>query len=477
MLTFVQFLAEDRADKIHNVLHNYGYEGAGNGLYTHPRLGHTASISNGKWSHTAHGKAKEGHLPGNLDKHLANLHQSDLFGNPTKAPAKKVRSPKPHQPPSVLDDHSGQLSMFEDDNGYHGYHFKGWMSPSGKAHIFPPSREHAENHHPEYLNGEKQPQDNHKDLWHSKQIHAAQKKGFVRFGRAKDSIHGHHAYIHYDGTHPEGHKTALKALKWMGLHHDEEVSYSGHPGALYSRKIRKDLEDRTMPASAASRDLAKKTAKLKEDDDWPGWTRGNEIERRPGMKGWMSPSGKPHMFVHYGEHKRNHHPEYLAQGGKENDPLEHAQAKGFVRFGANANSFHGKHHFIHYDDRHPKGRETALKALNFMAPEHNDEVTVSGRGGLFKNGKANPTTMKQLGREAVVPASKAAALIRAGKNTKSPMDLRKSKLMGKKIDHPQHGPGTINFVGVDHAMMGDHYLSRKWLQQHGHIKEEHEAAK
>jgi hypothetical protein len=198
------------------------------------------------------------------------------------------------------------------------------------------------------------------------------------------------------------------------------------------------------------------------------WGDDQDVKRP--MKGWMSPSGNAHMFSHQDEHRKNHHPEYIKQGGKDGDSLEHAQAKGFVRFGANANSFHGQHHFIHYDDSHPKGRETALKALHFMKPQHDDPVAVSGRGGLFKNGKKNTTTMNQLSQEAVVPASKAAELIRKGKNTAPPLDLRKAKLVGKHIDHPQHGPGKISWAGIDHAKMGDHVLSREWLKRNGHIK-------
>lgn len=184
---------------------------------------------------------------------------------------------------------------------------------------------------------------------------------------------------------------------------------------------------------------------------------------KPAMKGWMSPSGVAHMFSHHGEHRHNHHPEYIKQGGKHGDSLEHAQAKGFVRFGANANSFHGQHHFVHYDDTHPKGRETALKALQYMRPKHNDEVAVSGRGGLFKKGKANRTVMGQLGREAVVPASKAAEMIRAGKNTK-PAPRPKPAPVQRKEMSPEERQAWI-------ASIKDHLP--KGMRTEAFLEEEH----
>ena len=132
------------------------------------------------------------------------------------------------------------------------------------------------------------------------------------------------------------------------------------------------------------------------------------------IRGWMSPSGEPHLFPQYHEHKDNHHPDYLEKhGGKQGDSVQHAQAKGFVRFGGNVSSIHGFHHFVHYDAKHPKGKATALKALQYMKPEHNDEVTLSGSAGVYKTSKAtgmkykNARAMKELGHEGIMPASQA----------------------------------------------------------------------
>jgi hypothetical protein len=128
------------------------------------------------------------------------------------------------------------------------------------------------------------------------------------------------------------------------------------------------------------------------------------------MRGWMSPSGEAHLFSHHGEHYANHHPDYIKAGGKQGDSVQDAQAKGFTRFGANVSSIHGFHHFVHYDATHPKGKATALKALHFMKPDHNDEVTVSGSAGVYKRPKnggksyKNARAMKELGREGIMPA-------------------------------------------------------------------------
>ena len=131
------------------------------------------------------------------------------------------------------------------------------------------------------------------------------------------------------------------------------------------------------------------------------------------MRGWMSPSGVPHLFGHYDEHKDNHHPEYLKAGGKQGDSVEHAQHKGFVRFGGNVSSIHGFHRFVHYDATHPKGKATALKTLHYLKPHHNDEVTLSGSAGVYKKPKnggkmyKNARAMKELGHEGLMPASQA----------------------------------------------------------------------
>ena len=144
------------------------------------------------------------------------------------------------------------------------------------------------------------------------------------------------------------------------------------------------------------------------------------------IRGWMAPSGEPHLFGHYNEHKNNHHPEYLKAGGKQGDSVEHAQAKGFTRFGGNVSSIHGFHHFIHYDAKHPKGKSTALKALHYMKPEHNDEVTVSGSAGVYKKPKnggksyKNARAMKELGHESIMSARDAYRKLQEGvdKHTK-----------------------------------------------------------
>lgn len=84
MNSFNQFLAEAKTHKLHAVLKNYGYQTVqdaskdpGVTNYTHPRLDHTASVSDAGWTHST--KKQGGKTAGNLDKHLAKVHQAGLF--------------------------------------------------------------------------------------------------------------------------------------------------------------------------------------------------------------------------------------------------------------------------------------------------------------------------------------------------------------------------------------------------------------
>jgi hypothetical protein len=83
MQSFSEFLiAESKSSKkVQAVLRNYGYQKASNesGVtkYTHPRLDHTATVSDAGWTHSA--KKKGGKTPTNLEKHLSKIHQASLF--------------------------------------------------------------------------------------------------------------------------------------------------------------------------------------------------------------------------------------------------------------------------------------------------------------------------------------------------------------------------------------------------------------
>ena len=84
MNSFSQFLEEAKTHRIHNVLKHYGYQKAqdvsdasGVTKYVHPRLDHTATVSDAGWTHSC--KPKGGKTAGNLDKHLATIHQAGLF--------------------------------------------------------------------------------------------------------------------------------------------------------------------------------------------------------------------------------------------------------------------------------------------------------------------------------------------------------------------------------------------------------------
>ncbi len=97
----------------------------------------------------------------------------------------------------------------------------------------------------------------------------------------------------------------------------------------------------------------------------------------PKIKGWMSSSGKPHLFDVSKEHAQSYHPSY--RGSRDIHSAQHA---GFVRFGSHPQQDGTTHHYINYSEEHPKGRQTALKAINFLKPHHNDYVTLNG---MYKN--------------------------------------------------------------------------------------------
>jgi hypothetical protein len=151
--------------------------------------------------------------------------------------------------------------------------YKGWMSPSGHPHYFESWKEHAENHHPEYLKGHPRrvssnhswESSNHSDNWDTAQITGALKQGYVRFGKSKDSIHGFHTFIHYDAKHPQGHKTALHTLEHLKLGHNEPVAISGHCGSIFSYNVNQQLGDSgVLTSSQAARELHRRIRKLKE---------------------------------------------------------------------------------------------------------------------------------------------------------------------------------------------------------------------
>ena len=166
------------------------------------------------------------------------------------------------------------LNEWGDDDGpdysYGRPALKGWMSPSGKAHLIDPNKEHYKNHHPEFEELRK----NNPKMAHATgyaSIGTAQKHGFVRFGHLKDSAHGSQPFVHYDSKHPHGAKTAMKAMHYMKPHHNEMVSVTGsrglwvpgkHGGTEENHTALSDL-DKVLPASEAYRHLYKQTLKKK----------------------------------------------------------------------------------------------------------------------------------------------------------------------------------------------------------------------
>ena len=161
------------------------------------------------------------------------------------------------------------------------------------------------------------------------------------------------------------------------------------------------------------------------------------------IKGWMPPYGDEWLFSPYEEHYQNLPPDYLDRYPQFEDDIQkdkktysfvflkkilnQALKDGLVRFGKYRDSMHGNHFFIQFNARHPKGYETALKALKAMNPDRDDEVALSGipespvGWGNAKEMARRNKAASQL--EKVMPASKARQFLEqkiAEKKARSP---------------------------------------------------------
>lgn len=106
------------------------------------------------------------------------------------------------------------------------------------------------------------------------------------------------------------------------------------------------------------------------------------------FKGWMPPYDEDeHLFNPNEEHYRNLPPEYLKRSAAARRhvnnrdlgaALNQALKDGYVRFGKWSGSMHGDQFFIQFNAAHPKGYETALRALKAMNPDRDDPVALSG---------------------------------------------------------------------------------------------------
>lgn len=100
-------------------------------------------------------------------------------------------------------------------------------------------------------------------------------------------------------------------------------------------------------------------------------------------KGWMSPTGKAHLFK--GEHGFNVHPEIkdkikLSRGGWEGN-INKAVRHGHTRFGSWGTGT-SKSHYIHYDPK--TGKDAALHALRHLQVQPGESVLI--QQGKFTGG-------------------------------------------------------------------------------------------
>ena len=92
-------------------------------------------------------------------------------------------------------------------------------------------------------------------------------------------------------------------------------------------------------------------------------------------KGWMSPSGKAHVWKHTvtgSEHHEMLPPEMKdkMKGGDYHDVLHKMLKKGYSRFGYDGG------HYVHFDKKTPAGHKSAVHAVNYMKPAQNGDVTI-----------------------------------------------------------------------------------------------------
>jgi len=158
----------------------------------------------------------------------------------------------------VLDSSQVKPAFMKEDHEDGPQTIRGWMSPNGKVTLVPKNKEHEDC--PPV-----------KSLSHF--LSSIQEKGHVRFGYSKDSCHGHVYYVHYDANHPQGHQTALKALRYMNPHRSDPVlimQQPGNQGLVFNYGKRASAAELTlrdadeMPASKAYRFLQNKIASQNE---------------------------------------------------------------------------------------------------------------------------------------------------------------------------------------------------------------------
>ncbi len=124
----------------------------------------------------------------------------------------------------------------------------------------------------------------------------------------------------------------------------------------------------------------------------------------PTQKGWMSPTGKPHIFDPTDEHSWNHHPDFLKSikaGPKQNyHHLEKAQKAGYTRFTSQAKLPTGPAHYIHFDPNSEGGAHSAMHTLKYLKPEHNSEITIDPIPGAASSKTGSERTFNSVGHAA-----------------------------------------------------------------------------
>jgi hypothetical protein len=248
---------------------------------------------------------------------------------------------------------------------YHDNDTKGWMSPKGVSYIFPFNNEHDTNHHPDITRDIRR-----RKLKGDSGLAFAMKQGYARFGRFGDED-----YIHYDDSSKHGKEAATHVMKFLKPKLGHTIRVAKKP---WGNEFDADNDEHEFNSPSAA------NSHIRENYLQESKLFTHEI------RGWMSPTGKVHLFPAEEEHCDNLHPD-LRKKVKQGtfNTIRDANKLGYTRFGHAINDDGTEIIYVHYDKSSPKGRESAKHTLRYLKPSQNSKVIMTDAPGWSRNGNFN----------------------------------------------------------------------------------------
>jgi len=210
---------------------------------------------------------------------------------------------------------------------------------------------------------------------------------------AQDAIkHGLIRYFHYQ---PLNSKSKSAGYEFVNKPHTRQL-VSNHLGS--SGGFNSIMLDKHNPKNF--NDIDRNTREFHDTQSACNHLDSIKEDINEDIKGWMSPSGKAHIFNPDNHHAFNIHPEIKSKVhktvaklvGKQNATqrpnsdwdkhegigmiaLNHAMTHGHARFGTI-----GGQHFVHFDRKAPGGKTAAAAALRYLKPHHHDdEIAITSK--------------------------------------------------------------------------------------------------